>query len=66
MSPFARVIPVKYAKSTGQSDRHEKIISSSVSITKGSKVTFACTVETQRRTGRERRMIFFMILEIKN
>jgi hypothetical protein len=66
MSPFARVTPVRYEKSTGQSDLHENITSSSVFITRGSKVTFACAVDTQRRTGRARRIIFFMILEIKN
>lgn len=66
MSPFARVTPVRYEKSTGQSDLHENITFSSTSITRGSKVTFACAVDTQRSRGRARRMIFFMILEIKN
>jgi len=66
ISPFARVTPVRYEKSTGQSERHENITSSSVFITRGSKVTLACAVDTQRSRGRARRMIFFMILEIKN
>ena len=62
-------MPVRYEKSTGPSECHEKIIfspSSILVITKGLKVTFACAVDTQRSNGRARRRTFFIILKVND
>ena len=58
--------PVRYAKSTGQSECHENITfsqSSGLVIVIGLKVTFAWAVETKRRAGIMRKKIFFISYE---